>query len=161
MRGTIWTLAISLTSFAACSSAPEEPILQQFFGASRLDDATALAGFATTTFEPQTQGIISSFDIVSVSPEQRAPLGLAAVTEQVEAIRAEEAAFTKRKDTYYIANQEAITRVLKAESLKASVGGKDAEVQAEWSKLREESAQFARKVSEAQRKLKTESSVVS
>ena len=160
MRGTIWTLAISLTSFAACSSAPEEPILQQFFRASRLNDATSLAGFATTTFQAQTQGTISSFDIVSVSPEQRAPLGLAAVTEQVEAIRAEEAAFTKRKDTFYIANQEAITRVLKAESLKASVGGKDAEVQAEWSKMREESAQFARKVAEAQRKLKTESSVV-
>jgi hypothetical protein len=160
MRGTIWTLAISLTSFAGCSSAPEEPILQQFFRAARLNDVTSLAGFATTTFQAQTQGTISSFDIVSVSPEQRAPLGLAAVTEQVEAIRAEEAAFTKRKDTFYIANQEAITRVLKAESLKASVGGKDAEVQAEWSKLREESSQHSRKVAEAQRKLKAESGTI-
>ena len=59
-----------------------------------------------------------------------------------------------------MANQEAITRVLKAESLKASVGGKDAEIQAEWSKLREESSQQARKVAEAQRKLKTESGTV-
>jgi hypothetical protein len=160
MRGTIWTLAISLTAFAACSGAPEEPILQQFFRASRLNDATSLAGFATTTFQPQTQGTVSTFDIVSVSPEQRAPLRLTAVAEEVEAIRAEEATFTKRKDTYYLANQEAITRVLKAESLKASVGGKDAEIQAEWSKLREESSQHARKVSEAQRKLKTESAVV-
>ena len=82
------------------------------------------------------------------------------MVEEVEAIRAEEAAFTKRKDTFYLANQEAITRVLKAESLKASVGGKDAEVQAEWSKLREESSQHARKVAEAQRKLKTESGTV-
>jgi hypothetical protein len=160
MRGTIWTLAITLTTFAACSSAPEQPILQQFFRASRLNDATSLAGFATTSFQPQTQGTVSSFDIVSVSPEQRAPLGLTAVAEEVEAIRAEEATFTKRKDTYYLANQEAITRVLKAESIKASVGGKDAEIQAEWSKLREESSQHARKVSEAQRKLKTESGVV-
>jgi hypothetical protein len=160
MRGKICTLAICLTSLAACAGAPEEPILQQFFRASRLNDATSLAGFATTSFQPQTQGTVSSFDIVSVSPEQRAPLQLEAVAEQVEAIRAEEAAFTRRKDTYYLANQEAITRVLKAESVKASVGAKDAEVQAEWSKLREESAQHARKVSEAQRKLKAESGMV-
>jgi hypothetical protein len=160
MRGTICTLAIALTSLAACSSAPEQPILQQFFRASRLNDATSLAGFATTSFQPQTQGTVSSFDIVSVSPEQRVPLRLSAVAEEVEAIRAEEAAFTKRKDTYYLANQEAITRVLKAESLKASVGGKDAQIQAEWSKLREESSQHARKVAEVQRKLKAESGMV-
>jgi hypothetical protein len=160
MRGTIITLTISLTSLAACSSPPEEPILQQFFRASRLNDATSLAGFATTSFQPQTQGTISSFDIVSVSPEQREPLRLSAVTEEVEAIRAEEAAFTRRKDTYYLANQEAITRVLKAESVKASVGGKDAEIQAQWAKLREESSQHARKVSEAQRKLKAETGMV-
>jgi len=160
MRASIFTLAVALTTFAACSSPPEEPILQQFFRASRLNDATSLASFATTTFQPQTQGSISSFDIVSVSPEQREPLRLAAVVEEVEGVRAEEAAFTKRKDTYYLANQEAIIRVIKAESLKASVGGKDAEVQAEWSKLREESSQQARKVAEAQRKLKTESGAV-
>lgn len=161
MRGTTCTLAIALTSlFVACSSAPEQPILQQFFRASRLNDATSLAGFTTTSFQPQTQGTVTSFDIVSVSPEQRAPLGLTAVAEEVEAIRSAEAVFTKRKDTYYLENQEAITRVLKAESLKASVGGKDAEIQAEWSKLRDESSQHARKVAEAQRKLKAESGMV-
>jgi hypothetical protein len=160
MRGTVCTLAICLTSLSACSGAPEEPILQQFFRASRLNDATSLASFATASFQPQTQGTVASFDIVSVSPEQRVPLQLAAVSEEVEAIRAEEAAFTKRKDTYYLENQEAITRVLKAESVKASVGGKDAQIQAEWAKLRDESAQHARKVSEAQRKLKAESGMV-
>src|SRR5687767_6533357 len=103
MRGTTITLAISLTSPTPCSGASEEPILRQFFRASRLNDATSLAGFATTSFQAQTQGTISSFDIVSVSPEQRAPLRLSAVAEEVEAIRAEEATFTKRKDTYYLA----------------------------------------------------------
>ena len=160
MRGSIVALAVALTTFAACSSPPEEPILQQFFRASRLNDATSLASFATTSFQPQSQGSISSFDIVSVSPEKREPLRLTAVADEVEAIRSEEAAFTKRKDTYYLANQEAITRVLKAESVKASVGGKDAEIQAEWAKLRDESAQQARKVAEAQRKLKAEGGMV-
>ena len=158
--GKILTFAISVMSLAACSSPPEEPILQQFFRASRLNDNTSLAGFATTSFQPQTQGTIASFDIVSVSPERREPLKLAALAEEVDAIRADEAEFTKRKDTYFLANQEAITRVLKAESLKASVGGKDAEVQSEWSKLREENTQHARKVSEAQRKLKGASAII-
>jgi hypothetical protein len=158
--GRILTFAISLMSLAACSSPPEEPILQQFFRASRLNDNTSLAGFATTSFQPQTQGTIASFDIVSVSPERREPLRLTALAEEVDAIRADEAEFTKRKDTFYLANQEAINRVLKAESLKASIGGKDAEIQSEWSKLREENTQHARKVSEAQRKLKTESGMV-
>ena len=160
MRGSICALAVALTMFTACSSPPEEPILQQFFRASRLNDVTSLASFATTSFQPQSQGSISSFDIVSVSPERREPLRLAAVAEEVEGIRAEELAFTKRKDTYYLENQEAITRVLKAESVKASVGGKDAEVQAQWSKLRDEAAQHARRVAEAQRKLKAESGMV-
>ena len=47
MRGSIFALAVALTTFAACSSPPEEPILQQFFRASRLNDATSLASFAT------------------------------------------------------------------------------------------------------------------
>ena len=158
--GKILTFAISLMSLAACSSPPEEPILQQFFRASRINDNTSLAGFATTSFQPQTQGTITGFDIVSVSPERREPLQLAALAEEVDAVRADEAEFTKRKDTYFLANQEAITRVLKAESLKASVGGKDAEVQSEWSKLREENTQHARKVSEAQRKLKGASATI-
>ena len=158
--GKILTFAISLMSLAACSSPPEEPILQQFFRASRINDNTSLAGFATTSFQPQTQGTITGFDIVSVSPERREPLQLAALAEEVDAVRADEAEFTKRKDTYFLANQEAITRVLKAESLKASVGGKDAEVQSEWSKLREENTQHARKVSEAQRKLKGASAMI-
>jgi hypothetical protein len=154
------SLTVSLTSFAACSSAAEEPILQQFFRASRLNDNTSLAGFATARFQPQTEGTITGFDIVNVAPERREALRTATLAKEYEAVRADESEFTKRKDTYYLANQEAITRVLKAESVKASLAGKDAEIQAAWSKLRDESSQHARKVSEAQRKLKTESAVV-
>lgn len=156
MRGSIVLLAISLTA-AGCAGAPEDPILQQFFRAARLNDTTSLASFATATFQPQTHGTVASFDIVSVSPEQREPLRLAELADEVEGIRAEEAEFTRRRDTYYLDNREAITRVLKAESVKASITGKDAGIQAEWSKIRDEGAQLARKVAEAQRRLKTES----
>jgi hypothetical protein len=160
MRGAARIAILSLTTAAACSSAPEKPILQQFFRASRLNDSTSLAGFTTTSFQAQTQGTITSFDIASVSEEKREPLRLSAVADEVNAIREEEAQFTKRKDTYYINNQEAITRVLKAESVKAAIDKKDAEIQAEWSKLRDESAQHARKVAEATRKLKAEGTAI-
>lgn len=154
------SLTVSWTSLAACSSAPEEPILQQFFRASRLNDSTSLTGFATTRFSPQTDGTIAGFDIVGVSPERREPLKLVTLAKEFDAVRAGETEFTRRKDTYYLENQEAITRVLKTESVKAPIGGKDAEIQAAWSKLREESSQHSRKVSEAQRKLKAESALV-
>ena len=52
----------------------EQPILQQFFSASRLRDNTTLAGFAAASFEPGADGIITSFTITNVSPEQRKPL---------------------------------------------------------------------------------------
>ena len=160
--GTIALLALTLstTMLAACSSAPEDAILQQFFRASRLNDNTSLAGFATTRFDPQTAGTVAGFDIVGVSSEQREPLTITALAKALDDERASEAEFTKRKDTYYLANQEAITRVLRAESVKASIGGKDAEIQGEWGRLRDESAQFSKKVSEAQRALKTESALV-
>jgi hypothetical protein len=153
------SLTLSLTSLAACSSAPENAILQQFFRASRLNDTTSLASFATARFQPNTDGTITSFDIVEISPERRVPLRSAAATEY-DTVMAEEAEFVKKKDSYYLANQEAINRVLKAESVKASLGGKDVDIQTEWSRLREEGSQLQRKLSEAQRKVKAEASVV-
>ena len=144
---------------AACSSAPEQPILNQFFRAARLRDATALRGFATVNFDPATQGTISSFDIESVSPEVRTPLAVAGLAREHEAIRAEETEFTKRKDSYQVANFEAVQRVVRAEARGEPAAKNDAAVQAAWSKLREESAQFSQRLTDASRKLAAESAV--
>ena len=57
-------------SAAACSIPPEQPIVADFFAASRLRDTTALAKFATVVFEPREQGIVASFEIERVSPER-------------------------------------------------------------------------------------------
>jgi hypothetical protein len=48
--------------------------LGEFFGASRLRDKTALDGFATVPFEPHVQGIVTSFAIARVGPDQHEPL---------------------------------------------------------------------------------------
>jgi hypothetical protein len=55
---------------AACSVAPEQPIIADFFAASRLRDTTALAKFATVIFEPREQGIVASFEVERVAPER-------------------------------------------------------------------------------------------
>ena len=49
-------IAVTLTS---CSSAAEWVLLSRFFAASRLRDHTSLQTFATVSFEPNVQGIIT------------------------------------------------------------------------------------------------------
>jgi len=51
-------------------AAPEQSLLEQFFGASRLRDTTALQGVSTITFEPLQQGIVRTFEITAVTPER-------------------------------------------------------------------------------------------
>ena len=53
----------------ACGNT-EQPLLARFFGASRLRDLTALQTVATVVFEPREQGIVRTFDITDVGPEQ-------------------------------------------------------------------------------------------
>jgi len=65
-------LLVGLTSVAliACSTATEQSLLRQFFAASRLRDTTALKNIATVVFEPTTQGIVTSFEIIDVVPHR-------------------------------------------------------------------------------------------
>jgi hypothetical protein len=59
-------IAVMLTS---CSSAAEWVL--RFFAASRLRDHTSLQTFATVSFEPNVQGIITDFEITNVTPERQ------------------------------------------------------------------------------------------
>jgi hypothetical protein len=56
-------------TLAGCA-APEQPLLEQFFGASRLRDTTALQTVATVIFEPHEQGIVRTFRITGVTVER-------------------------------------------------------------------------------------------
>ena len=51
-------------------AAQEQTLLEQFFGASRLRDTTALQRVSTVIFEPREQGIVRTFEVTGVSPEQ-------------------------------------------------------------------------------------------
>jgi hypothetical protein len=147
---------LAAATLIGCSSTPEQPILNQFFTASRLRDNTTLAGFAAVAFEPNAQGIVTSFDITSVTPEQRTPLALKSLAQAHDAAKAADAEFTKQKDAYQAENLDAIKRVLAAERDQKKLPAKDAEVQAAWSKFLQDGVAVSRRVSDAKRKLASE-----
>jgi hypothetical protein len=157
---TLFAVVMAALAIAACSSAPEQPILYQFFTASRLGDNTSLESFATVVFDSSRDGSVNSFSITSVSPERTAPLTLKPLGEALDQVKAEDAAFTNRKVEYQNANLDAIKRVLKAEDENTTLKGKDAEVQAAWTKFREETKQMARKVAEARSNLAAQGTIV-
>jgi hypothetical protein len=95
-----------------------------------------------------------------MTPEERKPLRLKSLAQAQDDAKAEDAAFSKRKDEYQSANLEAIQRVIKAERDQKKVSGKDAEVQAAWTKFREDSASVSKKVSDVRRTLRSETQLV-
>jgi hypothetical protein len=59
-------LAASLICWS-CAGDAERTLLTQFFAASRLRDLTALSNYATVVFEPATDGMVTSFDVVGIT----------------------------------------------------------------------------------------------
>ena len=78
---------------------------------------------------------------------------LTAISQAEAALRKEEEEFNKRKKEYQDANSDAIQRVLRAEGAKQTLKGKDLEIQAEWQKWRDETAAFAKKLTDARKAL--------
>lgn len=59
----------ALVTLGGCA-APEQALLDRFFGASRLRDTTALQAVSTVIFEPLQQGIVREFRITAVTAER-------------------------------------------------------------------------------------------
>jgi hypothetical protein len=153
-------LTLAAATIIGCSSMQEQPLLQQFFTASRLRDNTTLAGFAAASFEPATDGIVTTFSITNVTPEQRRPLTLKSLAKAHEDAKAADTELTKRKDAYQAENLDAIKRVIAAERANGKIPPNDVAVQAAWSKFLEDGVTVARRVGAAKRKLASESVVV-
>ncbi len=143
-----------------CGGSSEEQLVRRFFTASRMRDNTTLANIAIVSFDPQRDGQVESMRFVSETEERTEPLELKSRAEAYRAAQAEEEAFTNRKREYQDANAEAIQRVLKAEQAQKKLTGKDAQVQAEWTKWREETQAHAKKVSEARARMNENRDVV-
>jgi hypothetical protein len=61
-------VVLSLMTLTAlgCATDTERSLLTQFFAASRLRDLTALGKISTVVFEPGSDGIVTSFEILIV-----------------------------------------------------------------------------------------------
>src|SRR5260370_39059682 len=105
-----WRLLLALTALGltACSSSPEQPILNQFFTASRLLDNTSLDNFSTVIFEPRTQGTVMSFTITGVTPEQHRVTDIKALAQAQDEAKAADAASNTRKPEDESGNREPI-----------------------------------------------------
>jgi len=140
-----------LVALSACSSqyAAEENLARQFFRASGLRDNQTLANFATVSFDPKAEGQVTDFDVTAVTPERTEPLRVIELSKALTEAEAANKAFNEKKKVYQDENMEAIDRVLKAESAGRKLSGRDAQVQAEWTRWRDETGAEAKKVSAA------------
>jgi len=152
-------LFVLVLSAAGCGGAAEEPLVRKFFQASRLGDNMTIANIATVAFDPAKDGRAENVKVVESGPEQSRPLNFKELEQARKDAVAAEDEFTKKKKEYQDKNLEAIERVIKAEQANRKVTGKDAEVQAVWTKWREESRELSKKVSDARQKLNAERGV--
>lgn len=143
---------------AGCGGrAPEEQVLNNFFRASRVRDNSTLANIAAVSFDPRTDGVVQDFEVVEIGEEQRRTLQIKQLIEEEERARQEDAEFAKKKKEYQDANLAIIEKVIKAERAgQTNLRGKDAEVQAAWTKWRDEQSQYQKRLSEARSKLANE-----
>jgi len=70
MKRATTLVVVLAASLAGCGPKPEEPVLAEFFNASRLRDRTALQQIATTIFDPARDGIVTDFKIAGVEAHE-------------------------------------------------------------------------------------------
>jgi hypothetical protein len=157
LRSLLAPALIALGAFAvACGGAAEKPIIDKYFKASMYGDNMTLANIATVSFSPRTEGTVTRFDVVSVAPEQRQTLRARELAKEAETAAAANNDFSKKMKDYQDANLDTINRILKAERENAKLRGRDLEVQAEWTKFREETGHYQKRVSDTRKALSTE-----
>jgi hypothetical protein len=151
---SIALLSLSLLlATAACSGSNEQQLLSNYFRAARMRDNGTLGNIATVSFSPTDDGIVDSFEIVKTGDEQRRPLRLREMAATEQDARKSEEEFSKKKKEYQDANRDAIDRVLEAEREGRKLRGKDLEVQTAWTKWRDDTSTYVKKVGEARRSL--------
>ncbi|MCY3846713.1 MAG: hypothetical protein OXH69_24595 [Acidobacteria bacterium] len=158
--GITLSLLVGGGLFAACGGGGEElSIMRSFFQASRYGDRTTLGNMSMVVFDPQEEGIASSPSVEAVTEEQRRPLRMIELSEELQTLRADETAFREEKKAYQDENFDVIARVVEAERAGEDVRRRDQEVQEAWAKWVEDEREFARQVSAKQNELNDESRI--
>jgi hypothetical protein len=153
-------LVVAVAAVACGAGGEEKVLLNKYFTASKVSDNMTLSNIATVAFDPKADGQMMSFSIVSVSPEKVEPLELKKHATDLQAAIDEEKAFTEKKKAFQDANTEAIDRIIKAEGKNQTLKGKDAEIQKEWNKWREETAVHAKHTSELRKRVAEDQPIV-
>jgi hypothetical protein len=153
-------LFVLALSAAGCGGSEHDMLIRKFFAASAAGDVATLGNIATVSFDPTKDGRAQNVSFVSETPEQSRVLKLKELDKTFKEAQAAEAEFSKRMKEYQDKNLDAINRVVKIEqSGKGKPTGKDLEVQAAWTKWREESSIVQRSVSDARKALQAERKV--
>ena len=161
---SLWVVGLAFLAFGGmatgCGGGGEEAdIISRFFSASRMGDRTTAGNIAMVAFDPEVDGRVGSFDVISVEEEQRRPLRMRELAQQVTDARANQQSHGGEMKLYQDDNLDAIARVIEAERAGDSVARRDEEVQAAWTTWREESQANQGAVSDAERALLDESQI--
>lgn len=144
---------------AACGGGGgEQQFIQKYFMAAKVRDTGTLGNIATVSFSPDTDGVVQKFKVVSVTPDETTTLRLAEFKKALDEATAADEDFSKKRQAFEGENGEAIQRIIKAEGAGRTLGGRDGEIQAQWTKWREDAAATSKKVSDARKALSDERS---
>ena len=158
--GLVAGVLLASAGLTGCGGGGEErALLNRFFTASRLGDRTTAGNIAMMAFDPNENGSVSNIDVTSVSEEQRRPLRMRELADELAQAQADEQEHSSRMKAYQDENLEAIARVVEAERAGDDVVRLDQAVQAAWTTWRAETQERSRSVSDAQRALNDESQI--
>ena len=146
-------LMLAVVAVACGGGGEEKTLLNKYFMASKVSDNMTLSNIATVAFDPKTDGQMMSFNIVGVSEPKVTVLTIKTDAEALRAAVDEEKAFTEKKKAFQDANSDAIDRIVKAEGKNQPVKGKDADIQKEWNKWREQTSEHAKQLSELRKRV--------
>jgi hypothetical protein len=150
--------ALALTS--ACSGySGEQQILRKYFQANQLRDQSTVGNVATVEFDPMTDGTVQGFSVTGVSEERRRPLNIRQYAEEFRKAKDDNDAFSKEVNKFQKDNAEEIDRVARAAGQNKPLRGKDAELQASWTKWVADRVGHTQRLTESRRKLSSETKV--
>ncbi len=153
-------LVVLAFSVAGCAGSEHDQMIRRFFQASAMGDNITLANIATVSFDPNKDGRAQNVSFVSETPEQTRELKIKELDQAFRDAQAAEADYSKKMKEYQDKNLDAIQRVIKIEqSGKGRATGRDAEVQASWTKWRDDQSALSKKASEARLALQQERKV--
>lgn len=135
---------------AACSRAPEQAFLTQFFRAARARDNATLAMMSAVDFDVRERGDVTDFEITNISEEQRTPLEFQGLIQAQQQAAQDETTFRQRRVEFESANRPALEAIAKLErDPEAKFNATQQKLKEEWDKWRQDAMAVSKATSSA------------